>query len=191
VLEVVGREAQNGDQLVRDTLTAGSPAVVGFAAAAKLHGWDLPALPPPPTVILPPGARSQGIRAYRARLRDDEVALFGVVLVTVVACTAIDLASVLPVEKAVITLDSALRSGQVKLHELNAKCRERRAGIRAPRRALALTDPSAGSVAESESPPAVPQGWAAASAFTVHRGSWRSGGSAGLCLAGRSGPGGN
>jgi hypothetical protein len=150
LLEVVGRESQSGDQLVRDVVTAGSRAVVGYAAAAKLHGWDLPALPPTPTVIVPPGARAQGVRAYRARLREDDVALFGVVMVTIAARTAIDLASVLPVEKAVITLDSALRSGQVNLPELDAKSRERRVGIRAARRALALADPSAGSVAESE-----------------------------------------
>ena len=150
VLETVGREAQAGDHLVRDVLTAGPSAVVGFGEAAKIHRWDLPALPPTPKVILPPGARCQGIRACRARLRDDEVTLFGVVLVTVAVCTAIDLASVLPVEKAVITLDSALRSQQVRLEELEIKARERRVGVRAARRALVLADPSSGSVAESE-----------------------------------------
>jgi Protein of unknown function (DUF559) len=78
------------------------------------------------------------------------VTLFGIVLVTIAACTAIDLASVLPVETAVITLDSALRSGQVKLDEFQAKAGERRVGIGSARRALDLADPQAGSVAESE-----------------------------------------
>lgn len=150
LLEVVGRQAQEGDQLVRDVIRAGPGAVVGFAAAADLHRWDLPALPPTPTVILPPGARSHGVRAYRTPLRNDEVAVFGVVLVTIAACTAIDLASVLPWEKAVVTLDSALRSGGVKLHELQDRARGRRVGILSARRALTLVDPQAGSVAESE-----------------------------------------
>jgi hypothetical protein len=110
----------------------------------------LPALPPLPKLILPPGARDQGLRVFRASLSADEVELFGIVLITVAARTAIDLATVLPLAKAVVTLDSALRSGQVKIDELRTGQVERRAGSPSARRALRLADPLAGGVAESE-----------------------------------------
>lgn len=147
---MVGRSAQAGDQLVRDVLAAGPRAVVGFASAAKIHGWDLPLLPTTPKVILPPGARSSGVRAYRATLHGDDIEVVGIVPVTVAARTAVDLATVLPLEKAVATLDSALRSGQVRIGELMSSRIERRAGSASARQALLLADPLSGSVAESE-----------------------------------------
>ena len=149
VLEVAGREARPGDQIVRELLAAGPRAVVGFAVAARIHGWDLPVLPPTPTLILPKGARAAK-GAHFVGLRREEVTLRGVVPVTTPACTAIDLAAILPVDAAVIMLDGALRSGQVNLDDLEKATSRRRVGIGAARRSLLLADPLAGSVAESE-----------------------------------------
>jgi Protein of unknown function (DUF559) len=150
VLEVVGREPLNGDQIVRIVLGAGPRAVAGFAGAARIHGWELPALPPTPSVILPPGVRGRCPRALRAPLATDEVELRGVIAVTTPPRTALDLATVLPLDKGVIVVDSSLRLG-VRLVDLcQIAGRTQRRGIRRAREVLALADPGSGSIPESQ-----------------------------------------
>jgi hypothetical protein len=146
VLEVVGRAPGGSDPLVRRVLDAGPQAVIGFVAAARLYGWDLPALPRVPDVIVPPG-HNPAVPCYRSRLASDEVLVRGPVRVTTPARTAADLAVVLPSDVAVVVLDSALRKGL--RHDALAEAVGRRRSP-AARRALALADPQSGSVPESQ-----------------------------------------
>jgi Protein of unknown function (DUF559) len=149
VLEVVGREPQAGDQIVREVLTAGRRAVVGFAAAAEAHGWDLGRLPETPRMILPPGIHGRCANTWHAPLGTDEVELRGVIVVTTALRTALDLATALPRDLGVVVVDSALRLG-VRLDELSQAAAARRSGIRRARQVLELADPRSGSVPESQ-----------------------------------------
>ncbi|HEX4016622.1 MAG TPA: type IV toxin-antitoxin system AbiEi family antitoxin domain-containing protein [Frankiaceae bacterium] len=149
VLEVVGREPQAGDPIVRELLTAGPRAVVAFAPAAEVHGWDLGRLPDTPRVILPPGVHGRCANVRHAPLGPDEVESRGVIVVTTPLRTALDLASVLARNLGVVALDTALRLG-VPWDELARCSGARRSGVRRAREALELADPRSGSVPETQ-----------------------------------------
>ncbi len=146
VFEVVGRAPSGSDAVVRRVLAAGPQAVVGFVPAARLYGWELPALPKLPDVIVPPG-HSPSVPCYRSRLTSDEVVTRGPVLVTTPPRTAADFAVLLPLDEAVVVLDSAMRAG-LRPAALEEAIGRRRSP--AARWALALADPESGSVPESQ-----------------------------------------
>ena len=131
-------------------LRAGPGAVAASDSAAEVHGWDLPAPPEKPKLIVPLGSRSYP-GAYRAALPADDVMVAGVLPVTTPVRTGLDIAASATIDHSVTVLDSALRSGTVspaQLHEyFNSSARR---GARAARRALGLTDPGSGSVPESQ-----------------------------------------
>ena len=144
--EIVGRPTSGTDDLARTVLQAGGQAVVGLLAAARVYGWDLPAVPELPAVLVPHG-HSPRIPALRARLAGDDVVCLGSMLVTSPARTAADLAAKLDRDVAVVVLDSALRAG-LRLDDLREAIRRRRSP--AARRVSALVDPCSGSVPESQ-----------------------------------------
>ena len=151
LLVEAGCESRPEDQVVRDVLEGGPHAVAGFASAARVHGWDLDALPATPAVILPPGVNGRGrVSSYRALLQPDEMGLAGVLRLTTPLHTAVQLACVLPMGQAVVLLDSAMRSRQVRPDRLaGAIAGSRAVGSKSAREALALADPLSGSIPES------------------------------------------
>ena len=150
VLECAGRASQTHDRLLLAVLTTGPQAVIGFANAGQIHGWDLGPLPWTPTLVLPPGLHANGRDSvYHAALGPGQVVLYGPLPVTAPLLTAAHLVAHLPLPKAVIALDCALRSRQVSLEELSLALRHKRGAVRA-RAALALADPLSGSIPESE-----------------------------------------
>jgi hypothetical protein len=152
VLERSGRAEQTHDHLLLAVLTAGPQAVIGFAGAGQVHGWQLGSLPWTPTVVLPPAGHSRGsVPAYRTTLARDDVVLHGLLPVTSPVCTAVHLVEFLPLTAAVISLDCAFRSRQVTHHEISSVLAVRRGhGIVRAHKALELSDPLSGSVIESE-----------------------------------------
>ncbi len=151
LLLAAGRESRPEDQTVRDVLEGGPHAVAGFSSAARAFGWDLDALPATPAVIIPPGVNGRGrVLSYRALLEPDEMTLLGVLRLTTPLHTAVQLACVLPNHQAVVLLDSAMRSRQVRARELAAAIAGSRAvGSKSARKAFALADPLSGSIPES------------------------------------------
>ena len=147
----VGRDARPEDQIVRDVIDGGPNAVAGFASAATAYGWDLDTMPATPSVILPPGFKGRGrVPAYRAVLDPEDIALLGVLRLTTPLQTAVQLACSLPTEKAVVLLDSAMRSGQLSPDQLALEIAQSQAvGSKSAREALALADPLSGSIPES------------------------------------------
>jgi hypothetical protein len=149
VLELTGRAAQPFDAVVCARLTAGPGAVVGFESAAQLLGWDLQMDPPQPRLIVPPKCSNR--LGYRMILDSEDVMLHGVIALTGPLRTALDVACSCAFDAAAITLDSALRSGQVSIDELHARFHSViRPGIRSARHVLSSVDAGSGSVPESE-----------------------------------------
>jgi hypothetical protein len=149
LLRVADRSEQPADGLVVARLLAGPGAVVGFESAAYSLGWDLPQPPGPPRMLVPRAATHSG--EYRTELSAEEVTVVGVLAVSSPARTALDIAATCDFKKAVIILDSALRSRQVTRERLaDVFASSRRNGIAAARRALASTDVGSGSVPETE-----------------------------------------
>ena len=149
VLEAAGRQPLDGDDLVRRRLVIGERAVVGFAPAARIHGWDLPSLPSVAELIIPGGMRTSAL-AYRTTLSPEDVVICGVLPITAPVRTAVDLAAVLPIDDGVLVLDSAFRSRQVTVDAVGRALEAPRPGVRRARRALALADPLSGSIPESQ-----------------------------------------
>lgn len=159
----VGREGPDPSfvQRVRAALLAlGEAATAAGLTAACLRGWGLLHEPPRVVeVVVPNGrrkrARLAGVRSLQRRrtarqallVRPGEAPLW----VTDAVTTVLDGIRQLKPKEAVVLVDSALRSGQVTLAELQAAARQLR-GVRHARRvhrALQLCDPESGSVLES------------------------------------------
>ncbi len=149
ILLGAGRPLRPHDAVVLALLRAGRGAVAGFETAAAIHGWDAFESPLPPRLIVPPNNRYPG--GYRTVLRPDETQLSGIVLVTVATRTALDIAGQADYCRAVVALDSALRSGNVRAEDLVRVFGSARGrGVSAARKALAAADPRCGSPAETE-----------------------------------------
>ena len=151
VLVEAGRDTRPEDRMVRDVLDGGPNAVAGFTSAATVYGWDLDTMPATPAVVLPPGFKGRGrVPAYRALLQPDDIALLGVLRLTSPLQTAVQLACVLPQQKAVVLLDSVMRSKQVQPDRLAREIdRSQAVGSKNARAAMALADPLSGSIPES------------------------------------------
>lgn len=149
VLAVAGREEKATDPLVHAALRAGPQAVVGFASAAHLHGWDVFDRPPVPQLVTPlNGARE---RAYRTDLAPGDVEVQGILRATTPQRTALDIAATSAFASSVIALDSGLRKGRLTKQALNDYFEQsRRTGVGAARLAIDFADPQSGSVPETE-----------------------------------------
>jgi very-short-patch-repair endonuclease len=148
-------------QRVRAALLAlGDGATAGGPTAACLRGWGLLHEPQRVVdVVVPMGrrnrARPAGVRSWQRRrpareallVRRDEAPLW----VTDAVTTVLDCIRQMKPEDAVVLVDSALRSRQLTLAELQAAVRQLRGmrHARRVRRALQLCDPESGSVLES------------------------------------------
>ena len=152
VLRAAGREPRAGDDLLMAVLRAGPGAVAGFESAAEVHGWDLLKPPAKPQLIVPEHSHlPNGSVGYRMALSPANVMLVGVLPMTTPGQTALNVASTAPLDAAVITIDSALRSRTVSLVELRARFLAARCqGVRRARAALDLADPLSGSLPESQ-----------------------------------------
>jgi hypothetical protein len=149
MLRVADRSERPADGMVLARLLAGPGAVVGFESAAYVLGWDLPHPPGPPRMLVPRAATHSG--EYRTDLSAEDVMVVGVLVISGPARTALDIAATCDFTKAVIILDSALRSRQVtREHLADVFACSRRNGILAARRALASSDALSGSVPETE-----------------------------------------
>lgn len=141
-------------------LALGETATASGVTAACLRGWGL--LHEPQRVIevvVTNGRKSRprlaGVRWLQRRAPRREALLVdpeqAPLWVTDPVTTVLDALAQLKGKEAVVLVDSALRSGQVSLRELQAAARRLR-GIRHARRvrrALELADPESGSVLES------------------------------------------
>ena len=138
-------------------LSLGPGAVAGGRTAACLRGWGLLVEPLRTVEVAVHGDRGRvrlpGVRAVRRRrLASDEVRPVGEhepVAVTTALATVVDCCTSLPLLEAVVVCDSALRSGEVALAELEAVRSPGRHAARTLRRVLGLCDPESGSVLES------------------------------------------
>jgi hypothetical protein len=75
----------------------------------------------------------------------------GVLPLTTPGCTALGMGAMSPLDDSVVAIDSAFRSRSLTLVQLqDCFSRSARRGVRAARRALALTDPLCGSVPETQ-----------------------------------------
>lgn len=142
-----------------ELLSLGPTAAARFRTAAALRGWGLLVEPARTVEVAVRHGRSRAgrreVTAQQRRSADTEelVALPGTaaVRITTALQTALDCAAGLPLLQAVVACDSALRSGQVTLDELEEAV-SRLPGLRQAqqaRRAVGLSDPRAGSVLES------------------------------------------
>ena len=140
-------------------LSLGDSATAAGRTAACLRGWGLLVEPRGEIDVVVPRGRSRtrlaGVRVLQRRrvLREPLVLQSGSapVWVTTAVATVLDCCRLLPHEEAVVVCDSALRSRQVTLAQLQAAA-ARLAGVREARRvrrALDGCDPEAGSVLES------------------------------------------
>lgn len=154
LLRVVDRPDQEGDELLRSVLRVGPSAVASHLSAAAVWGWELLHDPREPAVTVPRDrsrTSSPGVTLFRRTLSEDEISRVGVLPLTCPARTAVDIAADLPQIAAVVAVDSALRSGQVRLDEVRRELLRRR-GMHlysAARAVLDLADPASGSVWES------------------------------------------
>lgn len=146
-------------QRVRAVLLAlGEGAAASGATAACLRGWGLLHEPHRAVdVLVPMGRRPRlaGVRSLQRSqprtealaVRPDEAPLW----VTDAVSTVLDCIRHMKLKEAVVVCDSALRSRQVTLEQLQ-KAAQRLRGVRHAarvRRALCLSDPESGSVLES------------------------------------------
>jgi Protein of unknown function (DUF559) len=126
-------------------------------SAALIHGLDLfQSAPGLVTLTRPPlrrsnRLRSEGIVFHTAALPAEHVTARYAVAVTTVPRTVVDLARQLSFMSAVVTADSALRSGWITNAALAAVCGTCPGwpGIKQARRVIAFADPRAESVLES------------------------------------------
>lgn len=133
-------------------------AVVSHASAAVVHGLALWATPLD-RVHVTRDRRSSGARRGRrvhvhsAALEADEVVLVDGVRVTSVERTLVDLARTVPLEQAVVAVDSALHRHLASRAALDLAClrRPRLPGMPAARRALAFADARCPNPGESRS----------------------------------------
>jgi len=140
-------------------LNLGPGAAAGGSTAACLPGWELLTEPLRSIEVVVDVDRSRvrlpGVTAVRRRDRHVELVAplpqCRGLLVTSAVTTVVDCCTSLPLLDAVVVCDSALRSGQVTLAELQRAAGRRRGRRRAGRlrRVLALCDPGSGSVLES------------------------------------------
>ena len=140
-------------------LSLGPGAAAGGRTAACLRGWGLLVEPPRTIEVVVAKdrgrARLAGVRAVRRRAPSLDVVVplprCTGLLVTSAVTTVVDCCTSLPLLDAVVLCDSALRSGQVTLAELEraAACLRGRRRAGRLRRALELCDPESGSVLES------------------------------------------
>ena len=130
----------------------GPKALASHTTAAALHAFDL--LEPPDCIqITVPrtctAPHVEGVRVWRSDVRAADVGLADSGLpVTSPARTAADLALTLPLDQAVLAIDSALRSGRCSVAQIRSRYRAR-PGARHAGEVLALADPRAGSRIES------------------------------------------
>lgn len=111
-------------------------AVVSGTSAAVLWGVDLAGPGDDVELTVPPGShprRVPGLRVRRAALEDEHVRRRDDVLVTTPPTTALRLAGSLPLDDAVVAVDSMLAAGLVDLVPLRALA----AGLRGPNSARA------------------------------------------------------
>jgi hypothetical protein len=162
VLRVADRADQPGDPILLAVLRAGPSAVVSGRAAAMVWEWDL--LRPHQVVeIIVPQAhggagtecrngkiiRVNGVR--RAGLGADEMTTVGVLPITTPLRTAGDLLVDRPLLEAVVSVDSALRRGEVTVDAVRRALasRNRVADRRRVDATVDLLDPGSGSMPES------------------------------------------
>jgi hypothetical protein len=153
----LGRRARH--LLVLQATLAGlrTPAVVSHASAAALHGlplWNVPLNQV--HVTRRPPARTDSdtrLRSHAARLPEEDVVRVGLVPVTSVARTVVDLARVLPFAPALSIADAALRHGGIAPEDLRRvlEAASGTRGTRAARRVVAAADGRSESVGESRS----------------------------------------
>lgn len=135
----------------------GEVAARGRTAAA-LRGWAMLVEPARTVEVvvrhgrhLRPGRHVRCAQAKRLQVEGLRPISGARMLVTTAARTVIDCALELPLLQAVVLTDSALRSGQVSLADLQvlARALPGRRGAERVRRVLSMSDPCAGSVLES------------------------------------------
>jgi very-short-patch-repair endonuclease len=142
------------DAELLQTAVARLQAVVSHESAALVWGIELVAAPTTPHVTVERDrsrAKHDGVRVHRSDLATDDIAVVDGVQVTSVVRTLFDLCRCLPLDEAVVAIDSALRKGLAGPWELTeALCALPAARGRARvARAVALMDPRAGSMLES------------------------------------------
>lgn len=140
-------------------LSLGESAAAGGRTAACLRGWGLLVEPHGAVdVVVARGrhrVRMAGVRVLqRRRVRRERIHPqpgLAPIWVTTAVATVLDCCRQLPHEEAVVVCDSALRSGQVRLKQLQVAAARLRGDRRARRvrRVLASCDPESGSVLES------------------------------------------
>lgn len=131
------------------------PCVVSHVSAAVLLDLDVWGVDLSTVHVTRLGAHSPrieaGVHHHVGRLDESEVMELGGLLVTVPSRTGVDVARSVAFEQAVVTLDSALRSGDVQPGALLDVLDGQRAwrGARAAGRAISFADGRAESVGES------------------------------------------
>ena len=146
-----GMELSARDRAYAAFLWSRRKAVVAGISAAAMHGarW-LPADEPAELTRVRPGT-SPGIRVHRDTVFDDEVCLVQSVDCTTAARTAFDMGRRMPLETAIIRIDSLLNATRCPPAEIVAVAR-RHPGVRGMRRlrqALDLVDGGAESPQET------------------------------------------
>ncbi|MEU7164164.1 hypothetical protein AB0A70_05900 [Streptomyces morookaense] len=129
--------------------------IASHSAAAALHRIDMVRPSSVGLTVSRRGARTRvrGVTLHPAPLADDEVTVVARVRATTILRTTCDLMCTLPLHEAVIAADSVLARRRLRREDLAdalAPPHPRRVGVSAARRALALTDPAAGSPAETK-----------------------------------------
>ncbi|MFF4410022.1 hypothetical protein ACFY2W_22825 [Streptomyces sp. NPDC001262] len=129
--------------------------VASHGAAAVLHGIEMvrSCTAEFTDPLCGRASRKPGITVHPVPLAAHEIRHVKEVRVTTVLRTICDLMLTLPLHEAVIAADSELARGRVRREHIAdalAPPNCRRTGVRAARRALALTDPASGSPAESK-----------------------------------------
>ena len=140
-------------------LSLGPGAAAGGLTAACLRGWGVLTEPLRSIEVVVPADRGRvrlaGVTAVRRRGMSVELVFPSTgcsgLAVTSAVTTVVDCCTTLPLLEAVVVCDSALRSGQVSLPELQraAGCLRGRRRAGRLRVALEMCDPESGSVLES------------------------------------------
>ncbi|MEU7164599.1 hypothetical protein AB0A70_08115 [Streptomyces morookaense] len=129
--------------------------VASHSAAAALHGIDM--IRPCAAEFTDPHrrrpSRMPGVTVHPVPLTTQEITWVAGVRVTTVLRSTCDLMLTLPLHEAIIAADSMLARRRVRREHIAdalAPSHPRRVGVRAARRALALTDRASGSPAETK-----------------------------------------
>jgi very-short-patch-repair endonuclease len=129
-------------------------AAIGGHSAAAWYGAPFAGTTDPVTVVCPDELRwggPRGVRVHRSALGPAEIEAFDDVPVTSVRRTAWDVAALEPLPVAVAALDAMVRSGSIRMAELQDMA-DRGSGrwrVTRIRRAVPLVDPRAESAPES------------------------------------------